>query len=517
MSGHFLKEIEEGLQRGFARSLKEIQSLLKADNVSVMRVLADRARDVESLVVLDGDLVRFYRPRITCQICQATMEGLQLQWHQCRRCGRETCLDCRVALEQVRHPECPHCNGDFILLPASCEGCRLSVVQFSVLESHLGHCPNCGHRLVNAEGIVEIASKSTNSKLTEESNAVVLTRVERVERSYTSSRSSSRRRGRSSRSRTTVSRRASSQKQTVYMVTHYKSTSQFLEHYVFPLLSHRIKEFDPKQHVLKDEIKLERVHPVVIAWYDAFAEFFGAGRVIYRVDVKDELMVMEASTEKMPLSLTSIKKFIKDAPEEVIKPIPVTRSKIVPASRLSRVGLEREVRSRIRQRHRRTVRYRGANNREYKKTCELKNSDIYLHEPPKMVHVPTWRFRFQVSGEMGKWHEVFFTETKDGLKVLSESWKNSNKFCQSCQRLVASLFRCHECRLLRCESCASSMTVWGLIKWFCSQKCQQQFAQKFESASWFGKLRHTWLSNSFIMLYLIIILLIVVGIAWMGT
>ncbi len=520
------QEITEGLLKGFARSLVELQELLQADNVQVIRDLTKWAKKTGHVVTLKGSLVQLRQLQVTCQVCHGRLHDHHLTWHQCVDCHRATCENCFIALQEVGRPQCPHCDGFLIQMPMHCQGCYLTIVDVTDMPSLVATCYNCGHRLTRKDGLVFFSNlnlqrgktivksnsreSSPSSTLQQASLGSHITGI--TSSSFTSPSHYTRpRHGVQGRPMRGLSEQ---RKRMIQVLTNFRSREQFVRKVIFPHLSRRVKGLDPERHLIKSSLKLVRVHPVFVAWYDVLAEFFGASRVIHRIDVKNGVLIVPMSSESLPMSMRDLRKIVQQRESISLKELAVSEEKIAPDDKNPRFRVKRQVKSLIRRKHSRTVTYKGANNRSYTKRCEPRNSDIYIHSW-QVVHVSTWEFRFQVRGNVGTWHVMRFTETSGGIKVLKNSWKGQNKFCQQCQRLTSKLKSCHECKVERCAQCLTEDKFWRLKKRFCSEKCLMTFSNRFHGASWWRKLRLTWLSNGILFTITSLMVVIIISFAWL--
>ncbi len=522
------EELETNLLKGMAVSLTKLRKVLKGNNVSVIRSIVELATENGQHVLLIGELVWLRRARITCQLCQVTTEDHELTWYQCTNCLRNTCLECYQLLKEVKRPQCPHCDGNMFLMPLRCQGCGVSILNLKDLpEKEENACTNCHHELLNVEGKTppwrRTQIKTQKSKKRAVSSTVSFTNhdislVMNVHHQKQLSVDGITGTGEMSRPVATTTRRRSRvtplhsrhQKKRIVLLTKFSDKDEFIKKWIFPHLTKNINNFDPNKHINRHSLRLLKAIPYYFVQYDIFAEFFGAGRVIHRVDAKDKMLALPLSKQQPPLSE---KDACKLASEKTFhQKISVSKSKIALDDDTKRTFALKKARARIRDRHSKTVTYTAGNNRKYRRKCQPSNSDIYIHEH-YLAYLPIWEFRFQVGEKNPKWHVLQFTETINDIKAVDIDWKKTTHYCTFCQNLVKSLKRCTTCKRRACSDCSIMNSYWKQQKYFCTVKCKAKFDELFNNGSFLEKLTLTWMSAEYVASYVLILLLVIV--AWM--
>ena len=132
-----------------ALPLQTLMNILEIDNEEDLFMHLYFISMTQSLypVRIKPNFVTLSKLSYNCQLCKNDF-SLAPFW-QCSACGRYICADDYTNLQQTTgeaSPHCLECQGDFISLPGSCQGCKSYVLDATLLNKS-SSCSFCGHRI----------------------------------------------------------------------------------------------------------------------------------------------------------------------------------------------------------------------------------------------------------------------------------------------------------------------------------------------------------------------------------
>lgn len=477
------------LLQGGAVKLEEIMLELSVDNVDAVKLLVQQAPRGHHVTLVD-DLVQFSCPRFQCQVCFGTFKDENArEWLQCTQCFRQTCVECNENIGMVggQKGTCPSCNGTLFLMPLTCSGCMMSILNIEKIVSWTtDQCPNCSSRVTNSQGdfpsisplIRQAWRTATPSRSSLPRNPEGQQQTRRRRR--TSARSTTTRNTRRSsrtRGRTTTRSDTESNLVTVTVLTRYQDDQQMAREIVFKTLSNMIFQFNPQEHIQQWNFRIRELIPCCLIRHDAFAEEYRAGQLVYKVNARNAFAVRYLVGKRPPLPERDVAR-LASFKNPLFKEMTISRALgILPPEegRFSRRDLKRYVQE-----------FHQARVGHYTKLFKPRQSDIIIHDH-QIVYLIKWEFYFQLKS--GKNYFTSFLEAPHGIKIITSSWNGLNAHCNACSLLVQGVYPCTKCNQATCASCTISDTFMGKHKTFCSRTCHDEFKREYDAAGLLKKAR----------------------------